>query len=393
MRATEGEPLAAQHRPGPELERRLKTLHDWLVNEAYPRWARHGYDRDNGGFEELLEPSGPVLGAARRARVQARQLYAFARATDLGWPGDATELIAGSWEYFSRNYRRPDGLYRTLIAPDGTVLDDRALLYDQAFVLLALAEWHRHSRYTTVPLAAARELRGRLFDLLRGPGPGFRSGRLDGLPLLSNPHMHLLEAVQNWALIDADPAWQSMAEEIVALALSRMIDPTLGVLFERFDERWRALSGEADRLIEPGHQFEWAWLLLRTRATSPSTHRTEAARRLVEIGETYGVHGGVVVLSLHADFSVNDGQGRLWAQTERLKAALALGRLTHDSRYWHIATLAADSVWRYIDADAPGLWRDRLRSNGEFLAEPTPASTFYHLVVAIAEGRLEMQAA
>ena len=115
--------------------------------------------------------------------------------------------------------------------------------------------------------------------------------------------------------------------------------------------------------------------------------------QLVEIGETYGVHGGVVVLSLRADFSVNDGQGRLWAQTERLKAALALARLTHDSRYWDIATLAADCVWRYIDADAPGLWRDRLESNGEFLAEPAPASTFYHLVVAIAEGRLEVQAA
>ncbi len=340
-----------------------------------------------------MEPTGPVLGAARRARVQARQLYAFARATDLGWSGDASELIASGWEYFCRFYRRPDGLYRTLIAPDGAVLDDRALLYDQAFVLLALAEWHRRTAEACAPLVAARELRGRLFDFLKGPGAGFRSGRPDGLPLLSNPHMHLLEAVQNWALIDPDPAWQSIAEEIVALALERMIDPSLGVLFERFDEHWRTLSGEANRLIEPGHQFEWAWLMLRARDSSHATRRIEAATRLVEIGETYGVHGGVAVLSLRADFGVNDGQGRLWAQTERLKAALALARLTHDSRYWHIATLAADSVWRYIDAGAPGLWRDRLNSNGEFLVEPTPASTFYHLVVAIAEGRRDNPAA
>ena len=90
----------------------------------------------------------------------------------------------------------------------------------------------------------------------------------EGLPLLANPHMHLLEAVQSWALIDADPGWQSMADEIVGLALERLIDPELGVVFERFDGQWRALSEDSDRLLEPGHQFEWAWLLLRARGRS-----------------------------------------------------------------------------------------------------------------------------
>jgi mannose/cellobiose epimerase-like protein (N-acyl-D-glucosamine 2-epimerase family) len=363
------------------------------VHEAYPRWAQQGYDRNYGGFQELLESAGPVVGVPRRARVQVRQLYAFARAADLGWSGDATEMMAGGWEYFFRKYQRADGLYRTLIAPDGTVLDDRAFLYDQAFVLLALAEFHRRSGPASAPLAAARQLRGKLFDQLKCAGPGYRSGLPEGLPLLSNPHMHLLEAVQNWALIDADPAWQSMADEIVALALGRMIDPGLGALLERFDEHWRALCGDCDRLIEPGHQFEWAWLLLRARGPSPSDRPIEAAMRLVDIGETYGVHGGVAVMSLHADLSIHDGQARLWAQTERLKAALALARLTHDSRYWNIATLAAHSLWRYVSTSAPGLWNDRLSAEGEFLAEPAPASTFYHLVVAIAEGVLDQEAA
>ena len=390
MQATEGKALVAQYGPEPELERRLKTLHGWLVNEAYPRWADQGYDRHRGGFQELLESAGPVVGVPRRARVQVRQLYAFARAAELGWNGDATELVTRGWEYFFRNYRRPDGLYRTLIRPDGTALDDRALLYDQAFVLLALAESHRRGgRLESAQLTAARQLRGKLFELLKCAGPGYRSGLPEALPLLENPHMHLLEAAQNWALVDADPAWQAMADEIVALALGHMIDPGVGALFERFDEHWRALRGDLDRLVEPGHQFEWAWLLLRARGSSPADRCIEAAMRLVDIGETYGIHGGVAVSSLHADFSVHDGQARLWTQTERLKAALALARLTHDSRYWNAATLAAHSLWRYLDAGAPGLWHDRLDAGGAFRAEPAPASTFYHLVVAIAEGRLD----
>ena len=46
-------------------------------------------------------------------------------------------------KYFLAHYRRPDGLFRTLVAADGAVLDERAYLYDQAFVLLALAESER----------------------------------------------------------------------------------------------------------------------------------------------------------------------------------------------------------------------------------------------------------
>jgi mannose/cellobiose epimerase-like protein (N-acyl-D-glucosamine 2-epimerase family) len=325
--------------------------------------------------------------------VQVRQLYAFARAGQLGWPGDATGLIERGWDYFFRHYQRADGLFRTVVAADGTVLDDRALLYDQAFVLLALAESHRLNGALPRARAAATELRGKLFSLLRGAGLGFKSGLPEGLPLLANPHMHLLEAVQSWALIDADPAWQSMADEIVALAIERMIDPELGAVFERFDGRWRALSDDADRLLEPGHQFEWAWLLLRARGGSTAERRLDAAVRLADFGETHGIRGGVAVYSLHADLRVHDGQARLWAQTERLKAALALARLQQEHRYWHMATLAAQSMLRYLDVSASGLWYDRLDAAGHFVTEPAPASDFYHLVVAIGEGLAAQEAA
>ena len=393
MWATKGAPLAAQHGPGAELQWLLKTLHNWLVLEAYPRWAQQGYDRHYGGFHELLGEAGPIGGAPRRARVQVRQIYAFARANQLGWRGDATKLVAGGWEYFFQHYRRADGLYRTVVAPDGTVLDDRAFLYDQAFVLLALAESQRLKGPTSTALAVARELRGRLYELLKCDGPGFKSGLPEGLPLLANPHMHLLEAVQSWALIDADPGWQSMADEIVGLALDRLIDPDLGVVFERFDGQWRVLSEDSDRLLEPGHQYEWAWLLLRARGGSPQARRIDAALRLVDFGETHGIRGGVAVYSLHPDLRVHDGQARLWAQTERLKAALSLARYHHDSRFWHIATLAAQSLLRYLDTAASGLWHDRLSREGKFVPEPAPASDFYHLVVAIAEGLLDREAA
>ena len=36
-----------------------------------------------------------------------------------------------------------------------------------------------------------------------------------------------------------------------------------GFLREFFDADWRPAAGEDGRLVEPGHQFEWAWLLAR----------------------------------------------------------------------------------------------------------------------------------
>jgi mannose-6-phosphate isomerase len=40
---------------------------------------------------------------------------------------------------------------------------------------------------------------------------------------------------------------------------------------------------------------------------------------------------------------------------------------------------------RYLDTPVPGLWYDRIDADGKLVDEPAPASSFYHLVAAIAE--------
>jgi mannose-6-phosphate isomerase len=50
-----------------------------------------------------------------------------------------------------------------------------------------------------------------------------------------------------------------------------------------------------------------------------------------------------------------------------------------------MAASAADALMRYLDTPIPGLWRDRIDAEGRVVDEPAPASSFYHLVAAIAE--------
>lgn len=268
------------------------------------------------------------------------------------------------------------------MAPDGTPLDDRVLLYDQAFVLLALAESQKVLGPQAELLEEGQQLRETLFRLLKRR-QGFNSGVPDTVPLLSNPQMHLLEAAMAWMAVSADPGWGALAEEIVALALTRLIDPATGALREQFAAEWSVLSVEAGSPVEPGHLFEWAWLLLRWCRSQPGTVFNTAVR-LVAIGETHGVRGGVGVNALAENLNILDGAARLWVQTERVKAANCLARCSDTTVHWSTLAQAIAGLRRYLRTLTPGLWHDLL-DGGVFVPGPAPASTFYHLASAIAE--------
>jgi mannose/cellobiose epimerase-like protein (N-acyl-D-glucosamine 2-epimerase family) len=375
-----GERLAAVQAQLAALQAKLTA---WLVNAAYPLWARHGIDPCNGGFFEVLGQDGVGLPLARRARVHPRQVYAFAQAGAFGWAGDAAGIVGRGMEYFTAHYRRSDGLFRALAAPDGTILDDRALLYDQAFALLGLAA-------AAAPLdargefeARALQLRGLIEHRLGTPDGSLRSEEPADALRESNPHMHLLEACLAWSEIGDDAGWAAWVQRLADLAVRRFIRKDNGTVGESFTAAWEPAPGRAGRIVEPGHQFEWAWLLLRCESLHPAPLR-ESALRLLALGERHGVRHGVAINALFDDFTVADANARFWPQTERLKAALLAATLTGEANYWSMAHAAAASFFPYLKTAVSGLWLDVQQPDGALIIEPAPASTFYHLVGAIA---------
>lgn len=357
-------------------------LVDWLVESVFPLWARLGIDHRSGEFVECLEQNGAVPDVARRARVPARQIVAFAQAAHFGWSGDAAGIVARGLESFIHRYRRPDGLFRTLVAADGRVLCDDALLYDQAFVLLALAAATRCGD-ARAGERAALELRDRIEACYRTADGAFRSRDRADDTREANPHMHLLEACQAWASIGADAGWRAWCGALADLALRRFAHRPTGAFGESFTPDWRPAPGPAGSRVEPGHQFEWAWLLLRQE---PEDRRARsAAERLYAIAERHGVADGVAVDACDADLSIALPSARLWPQTERLKAALAMSVRTDDARTWAAAAEAAEGLARYLDTPLPGLWFDYRTPAGAYPPTAAPASSLYHLVGAIRE--------
>lgn len=354
----------------------------WLKTYAYEVWWMYGADRAQGGFHERLHLDATPTNEPRRARLHPRQVFAYAHATELGWAGPARHAVEHGMQFFMSCYKRADGFYRAKVAADGAAVDDKVELYDQAFALLGFA-----SAYSTCSeerwLTEACALHSGLQQQFRRTAGGFDESLPARLPLASNSHMHLLEAALAWLELDTDSRWLNLATQIVELALTRWMSPPTGLISEHFDLAWRPLHAQGWS-IEPGHQFEWASLLLRFASHSRDTRLIPAALRLIELSETRGVdpQRRVVMNRCFADGRHEDAGARLWPQTERIKASCMAAEATGASIHVSRTLEALQTLLRYFETPVRGLWRDRLRIDDTFIDEPAPASSFYHIVGA-----------
>lgn len=354
---------------------------DWFDAGALPLWWALGADHEAGGFREQLSLEAHLLAADRRMRVQPRQVHVYAEAGRGGWTGPWRQAVEHGLLELRRRYLRPDGLYRTLLSDARTVKDETARLYDQAFVLLALASAYRAGVAREASLAEAVALTLRLREALGHPAGGFREH--ESQPFQSNPHLHLLEAALAWREAAPGPLWDQLAGDIVALATTRFIDPERGFLREFFDDNWSPISDQ----VLPGHQYEWAWLLARWGESVGDASMLTRAVALYRAGDAgVDAHRQVCIDEIDAGFQPVRRTARLWPQTERIKAAALMVRLVPDDadRYLADAQSAAAGLWRYLDGLPAGLYRDRQDAAGAFVAEPAPASSLYHLWGAMA---------
>lgn len=350
----------------------------WLRTSALPLWWTLGADHTHGGFQEVLTQTGDALDLPRRARVHARQSFVYARAGRMGWTGPWRAAAEHGLSYLREKYRKPDGLYRTLASGDGAPLDDAAKTYDHAFILLAMAELSQADPNAAPSVANEASALLSTLQSRRHAAGGFREGGAH--PFQSNAHMHLFEAALAWIEAGGGQAWRDLAGEIAALALTRFVDAEGGFVREFFDENWRPAAGDDDRRVEPGHQFEWAWLLHRWGQMG-QPEAAAAAKRLFAAG-LRGIDAtrGVAIDALRDDLSALETSARLWPQTEFLKAAIVLG---DDGQI----LAAARALALYLDTPIKGLWHDKLTDAGVMVDEPAPASSFYHLIIAIGELR------
>ena len=373
-----------------------KALKDWLFDAALPLWLERGVDRDQGGYFEQLDFTGQALDVSfKRARLTGRQLYVFSQAAQFGVAQAAEAAQHGARFLLDHFWQGECGGWACTVRPDGSPLDGRADLYDQAFALFGLAWFGKLSDDPLVWQRAVDTI-GFIEAKMSHQGGGF----VPRLPFMGvieqNPLMHLLEASLAAYDFSRDERFAQLALKLADVFEARLFDAKTGTLAEMFSADWVRLAQGQNILIEPGHQFEWVWILYELNRLL-GRDLTAQAQSLARFAENYGVDR-----KQFTTFDAVDGAGaavattsRLWTNCERMKAASALGTATISSESpasltWESSARALLS--RHLDTVPRGLWLDRFDEHGGVASETVPASSLYHLTLAISEAVLKPRA-
>ncbi|WP_338526539.1 AGE family epimerase/isomerase [Pseudomonas batumici] len=359
----------------PELNALFNTVQDHFRQVIVPLWQGPGWNADMALPVEALDAEHRPLPPQRyRAMACARQLYLFSSLMgDAAFPA-AGERASALFRSLQRHFHDAEhGGWFYSIDPQGAPLDTRKDLYTHAFILFACAHYWAKVREPLVESVLNAALEVIAVRFANGDGLYEASLDRDWSPLgsgpLQNPLMHLAEAFLATLSVREDAVTQGALLALAAGMQQRFIDRRHGVMLEK-------PLGAVDNWFEPGHQFEWLFLL----ESSPLLRGTAlhgSLDRAFDFAEQSGVdpQSGAVSAMLDSDGTLRDGTRRIWAQAEYLRA-LTL-RVDNSARLQRqLQALQQHFMHK-------GGWYECLDATGAVSREDMPSTTPYHLATCL----------
>ncbi|NBA95152.1 AGE family epimerase/isomerase [Pseudomonas sp. R5(2019)] len=342
------------------------TVQQHFAQTIVPLWQGPGWNADLAlPFEALDAQHQPLPPQRYRAMACARQLFLFSSRIDE--PG-AAERAAALFRSLQRHFHDAEhGGWFYSIDPSGQPLDRRKDLYTHAFIVFACAHYWAKVREPLVEstLNAALSVVAERFST----GDGLYEASLDedwsplGSGPLQNPLMHLAEAFLATLQVREDEPVKQALLALTNAMQAGFIEPTHGVMLEK-------PRGAVDNWFEPGHQFEWFYLL----ASSPLLNGSPLHRSLERAfgyAELHGVRDGAVLAMLDAQGQARDATQRIWAKAEYIRA-LTLRPNSETTVLEQLEALQAN----FLHA---GGWYECRDASGAVSRHDMPSTTPYHL--------------
>lgn len=370
----------------------IRNSDTWLSECVFPLWSANAIDPLNGGFVESLDAAALPVPGARRALVQARQIYAYTEALKMKILNRETvEPIIRKNIEFMTCYSAESGAYIHAVDVHTKPVQLQSELYTQAFMLFGLARAYDCLKDPAIK-GRALKLVNYLLRERKNVAGGFTEIKDGQIVFQSNPHMHLFEALIEWLRIDHEVVWKELAQQIYHLCKDKFVNNSIGVVAEYFSKDWQSLREQETFIFEPGHQYEWAWLLIQYESAVQIPHAT-LSEQLFQTAEAHGVDKAshLAFDELRSDFSVKKSSSRFWPQCERIKAAVQLGLLAEtdqQEKYSLAADQASEALAMYFKTPVRGLWHDT-KDGESFILQPSKASSLYHIINAISEYKLK----
>ncbi len=363
----------------------------YVMSDMARLWANHGWNAGaQHGHERLQADRQPSRLGYRRSMAVGRQLFFFSQAWRVtGEALFAERAQACFHDLTERFWDTQHGGWFFSLGDDGKPADATKDLYGHAFVMFGLA--HYASIFAKrEALDWARRTNEKVKTRLMlpqgwGAQAATREWSLLDTALEQNPHMHLLEAYLSLHAASGDPAYLRDAQRMVAVYTERLRSFDGAKVLEHFDVRGEPLADKG-RLIQPGHLYEWYWLLNEYADSAGLVLYSTSSTPLIAWADKYGVddlHGGIY-FQVDVDGQTVSDRKRIWPVTECIKAYATLARHTGDpAAYTQLSHWIAFITSTYFTG--AGGWHEFVRRDLTPDSDYMPSSTPYHVAMAALE--------
>ena len=352
-----------------------------------------------GGFYSCFLDNGDCYDPHSRQLVgSARYVVNYATAFRLYGKAHHRDWAQWGLDFLTQTHRQPNGHYAWLLE-SGRIADTRVMAYGHAFVLLAAASCIRAGIDTaTVTLHETFDFMEQYF--WDDTACAYTDERDQSLAILDpyrgqNANMHMCEALLAAWQATADPRFLDRAEVLAnrfAFVLAAQSD---GQIWEHYDRNWQVdmqfnIDKPNDRYkpwgFQPGHQTEWAKLLLILNQERPSDRWVSRARQLYDRAMATGWDSefGGIVYGVAPDGRFCATEKYFWVQAESFATAWRLYAQTGEERYREDYCRIWQWSWEHLVDHVHGAWfRVRNRDGSAIDDRKSPlGKTDYHTLGA-----------
>ena len=355
-----------------------------------------------GGFFHYFKDDGRVYDASHRHLVSStRFVFNYAMAYREFRDPEYLEAVQHGIRYLREVHRDPQSGGYAWTLRDGRPEDRTNHCYGLAFVLLAYSCAH------AVGLSGSVGWMDEVWELLQARFWDAEAGlyRDEASPdwVFSpyrgqNANMHMCEAMLAAYEATGTVRYLNRAHVLTDHMTRRQAKKADGLVWEHYDSQWEPdwqYNRENPKHLfrpwgfQPGHQTEWAKLLLILERHRPEGWMLPTARHLFDTALSRawdGKHGGIAY-GFAPDGRVCDGDKYFWVQAESLAAAALLAARSGDAKYWDWYQRLWEYSWQHLVDHRYGAWyRILSEDNKKYSDEKSPAGkTDYHTMGACYE--------
>lgn len=355
-----------------------------------------------GGFFHYFRDDGTVYDRHHRHLVSsARFVFNYAMAARTFADAAYLQAVHHGLSYLREVHRdRHTGGYAWTLR-DGAPEDRTNHAYGLAFVLLAYASALRAGiSQARTWMEETRELLERHFwDAEAGLYRDEADAAWTFTPYRGqNANMHLCEALIGAFEASGEAPYLDRALEVADNMTRRQAARAGGLIWEHYDTHWEPdwnYNRDNPKHLfrpwgfQPGHQTEWAKLLLILERHAPRQWQLPTAQHLFAsaLERAWDGQYGGIYYGFSPEGNICDDDKYFWVQAESLTAAAVLASRTGETVYWRWYERIWRYAWAHLVDHRYGAWfRILRRDNSKYSDEKSPAGKVdYHTMGACYE--------